>query len=463
MAKLDYATFLLSKQDLGEPKGFEPTEIHESAFGFQRHLCEWWIRRGRGAIYSACGTGKTLIELICADNCVRKCGLPALILTPLAVSAQTVREAERFGFPAKQSRDGQILAPIVVTNYEKLHLFKPSDFCFVAADESGCLKDFSSKTRAEVTEFMRTIPYRLLATATPAPNDYPELGTSSECLGEMGYQDMLTMFFRNETKTERPFYVHAWARQMKWILKGHAEQSFWRWVCSWARAMRKPSDLGFSDDGYILPGLEIKEHIVEARVKRNGYLFDIPAVTLNDQREERRRTIQERCELVADLVKHDRPAIVWCHLNPEGDLLEKIIPDSVQVSGKDSDEEKEAAFEKFANGDIRVMITKPTIGAWGLNWQHCAHQTFFVGHSYEQFHQGIHRSYRFGQTEPVKIDVIASEGESGVMANLQRKADQAERMFEQLVRLMNDHLNVRKSEPFTQMAEMPVWLTGVAS
>lgn len=455
-----YGEFLESKRDFGADKGFEPIEIPDFLFPFQRSLVEWAIRKGRAAIFSACGTGKTNMQLCWADNVIRETGNPVLVLTPLAVSSQTVREAVKFGFDACQCRDGKYFKPIVVTNYEKLKHFSPSDFGGVVCDESGCLKDFKSKTRAEITEFMRTIPYRLLCSATPAPNDYPELGNSAECIGEMGFQDMLTKFFRNETKSERPYYVHAWARKQKWILKGHAEEAFWRWVCSWARALRMPSDLGYSDEGYILPGLDVHEHIVEARTRRPGFLFDMPATTLSDQREERRRTIQERCELVTELVKHTRPAVVWCHLNDEGDLLAKMIPDSIQVSGKDSDELKEMAFEGFVRGDVRVMITKPVIGAWGLCWEHCAHQTFFVAHSYEQYHQGIHRSYRFGQKSRVRVDIVASEGEAGVTANLQRKSEQADDMFARLVELMHDQLSIQRSNPFTKEAEVPSWLSG---
>jgi hypothetical protein len=456
---MTYREFLEGKRDYGAERGFEPIEVPGFLFPFQRSLVEWAVRKGRAAIFSACGTGKTPMQLAWADNVVRHTNKPVLILTPLAVSSQTVREAVKFGFDAAQSRDGQYAKPIVVTNYEKLRHFSPSDFGGVVCDESGCLKDFKSKTRAEITEFMRTIPYRLLCTATPAPNDYPELGTSAECIGEMGYQDMLTMFFRKEKKTDKSGDGHhAWARQNKWILKGHAEEAFWRWICSWARALRRPSDLGFPDEGYILPGLEIREHVVEARTRRPGFLFDIPAKTLADQREERRRTIRERCELVAELISHTRPAVVWCHLNPEGDLLAEMIPDSIQVSGKDSDELKEMAFEGFVRGDVRVMITKPVIGAWGLNWQHCAHQTFFIAHSYEQYHQGVHRSHRFGQKEVVKVDIVASEGEAGVIANLQRKSEQADAMFERLVMLMHDQLSIDRSDPFTKEEILPSWL-----
>ncbi len=380
----NYQAFLDSKTDLGSGYGFEPIEIPDFLFPFQRNLCEWSIRRGRGSLYENYGLGKTIQQLVWADNVVRHTNKPVLILTPLSVSPQTVREATKFGIDAEQSRDGKFGKRIIVTNYEKLIRFNPSDFSGVVCDESSCIKDEKSKTKSAIGEFMRTIPYRLLCTATPAPNDYIELGTSAEVLGEMGFQDMLTRFFRRETKSERPFYCTAWARQMKWILKGHAPKDFWRWVCSWARACRKPSDLGFSDDGYILPELINREHVIIARKKRDGWLFDLPAVTLQDQREERRRTIEERCEKVAELVSHDRPAIAWGHLNDECDMMEKIIPGAVQVSGSDSDEEKEEKLLAFINGQVRVMVSKPVVFGYGLNLQHCAHMTFFPSHCYDE-------------------------------------------------------------------------------
>ena len=456
MAPSSYSQFLATKQQLQNNQGFEPIDLPDCLFPFQRFLAEWNIRKGRSSDCCDCGMGKTLLEYVFVDNCVRKTGKPGLIITPLSVSAQTVREGTKFGFPALQSRDGKLVAPITVTNYEKLHLFDSDDFSVVACDEASVLKDCDSVTKAKVTEFMRTIPYRLLATATPAPNDWPELGTQSECLGEMGYHDMLTKFFKQTTAKDH----RGWGRT-KYHIRAHGEHDFWRWVCSWARAARKPSDLGFDDDGFILPGLDIQEHIVESRTKRPGFLLDMPATTLQEQKEERRRTIRERCEKVAELVDHDQPAIAWCHLNPEGDLLAKIIPNSIQVSGRDSDEAKEEAFAAFESGQVRVMVSKPSIAGHGLNWQHCAHQTFFPSHSFEEWYQAIRRSYRFGQKRRVRIDLVASEGEAGVMANLQRKSDQADVMFSRLVALMNDHLSIRPVNGFINPEEIPSWLSRI--
>ncbi len=454
----DYHAFLERRSQIGSMNGFEPVWMPDFLFDFQKASTDWMIRKGRAATLAACGLGKTPMQLVRAENIVRKTNKRSLILCPLAVAQQTVKEAEKFGIECVRSSDGKFksTAKIVVTNYDRLHYFNPDDFIDVTCDESGAIKNFKGKRTAEITEFMRTKPYRSLYTATPAPNDYIELGTSAEALGEMGYQDMLTKFFK---LAKSDYKVTAWARQQKYIMKPHGEHDFWRWICSWARAFQKPSDLGFDDTRFILPPLEVEEHVVLAKNKRLGYMFDMPAITLEEQREERRRTIPERCEKVASLVADtNQPAIVWCHLNPEGDLCEKLIKDAVQVSGSDKDEVKEERLIAFANGQIRVLVTKPIIGAWGLNFQHCSHQTMFPSHSYEQYHQMIRRSWRFGQKRKVNIDMVSSEGERGVKNNLQEKAESAERMFEKLVNLMNDHLKIRRSNPFTDQAILPSWI-----
>lgn len=454
MSVNSYEAFLESKAQVAEMSGFEPLWLPEFLYPFQRSLVEWAIRKGRAALFEDCGLGKTPQQLVWSENVVRHTNRPVLILTPLAVSHQTAREAEKFGIEAKVSRDGKIASKIVVTNYEKLHLFSPADFAGAVCDESGCLKDFSAARTAAITEFMRTLPYRLLATATAAPNDYVELGTSAECLGEMGFQDMVTRFFRKQTSKD---YL-GWGRT-KYEMRAHAEHDFWRWVCSWARACRKPSDLGFDDGPFILPPLTTRETVVESRTTRDGFLFDLPAATLGDQREERRRTLSERCERAAELVAGTgRPAICWCALNPEGDLLERLIPDAIQVSGADSDEAKEAKILDFIAGRSRVLVSKPVCAGWGLNLQHCSHLTFFPSHSFEQTYQSIRRCYRFGQVNPVHVDIVASEGERGVLANMERKSAQADVMFERLVALMHDHMNIRRGSPFTRDSELPAWL-----
>lgn len=444
-----YADFLAAKTRFVSGCGFEPLWMPDFLFPFQRSLVEWAIRKGRAAIFADCGLGKTPMQLVWAQNVVERTCKPVLILTPLAVGAQTVREAEKFGIESKQSRDGTIPAKITVTNYQQLHKFDWQQFGGVVCDESSILKNFDGSFKEQITEFMKKLPYRLLCTATAAPNDYIELGTSAEALGYMRRMEMLGMFF-----------THDGGETSKWRIKGHAGHQFWRWVCSWARAIRFPSDMGFPNDGFVLPELNMVEHIVAANEPLPGFLFDLPACTLDEQRHERRRTINQRCEVASELAHcHPGASVLWCHLNTEGDLLNKLLPGSVQVSGADDDDKKEEAMEAFALGQITKLITKPSICGFGMNWQHCAHQTFFPSHSFEQWYQATRRSWRFGQKNPVRIDIVTSDGERGVLENMKRKTQQASAMFEQLVKLMHDELIlISKFENNTQPEKAPLWL-----
>jgi hypothetical protein len=458
---LNYSEFLESKSQVGEAHGFEPGWMPEFLFPFQRALVEWAVRMGRSAMFADCGLGKTPMQLVWADNVVRETNRAVLILTPLAVAQQTLREAQKFGIEARRAFDQTSGAHIVVTNYERLHRLRPEDFAGVVCDESSAIKAFDGKRRAEVTEFLRTVPYRLLCTATAAPNDYIELGTASEALGEMGQMDMLGRFFRNDQNNSamKAAYRTTGGGPVKWRFKGHAEQAFWKWVCSWARACRKPSDLGFEDDGFLLPKMTEREHVVETRTAAPGMLFALPASNMWEEREERRRTLAERCEMAAALVADTKqPAVVWCHLNAEGDWLASLIKDGRQVAGADSDEAKEEAYEAFASGQLRVLVIKPKIGAWGLNWQHCAHVVTFASHSYEQYYQAVRRCWRFGQTRPVVVDLVATEGERGVKDNLRRKSEAADRMFTELVAHMNDAMRLDRGVKYEKQAEVPAWL-----
>jgi len=453
----EYAAFLDRKTQGGADSGFAPVWMPPFLFDFQAAMVEWAVRKGRAAIFADCGLGKTPMGLTWASNVARKTGKPVLYLTPLAVASQTVREAHKFDIDAVQAKEGMQSGPILVTNYERLHYFHPADFSGVVCDESSILKSFAGQRRGEITSFMRKVPYRLLQTATAAPNDYIELGTSSEALGYMGHMDMLNRFFKNDLNNSAQGRIGG--DVIKWRLKGHAEVPFWRWVCSWARAIRRPSDLGFDDRAFMLPPLNEVEHLVEVNSLADGMLFAMPAVGLKEQREERRRSVQERCEMVAGLVnKTGQPALVWCHLNDEGDTLESLIPDAVQVSGSDSDDRKEERLEAFADGKARVLITKPKIGAWGLNFQHCNHVTFFPSHSFEQYYQSVRRCWRFGQKRAVRVDIVTTEGEMGVMRNLQRKAEQADAMFTRLVAEMNSALAIQRTNNATKAIEVPAWL-----
>lgn len=446
-----YQSFIASKRRFAGSFGFDPIWMPDGLFGFQENLVDWATRKGRSAIFADCGLGKTILQLTFARNVVLKTNRPVLILTPLAVAFQTEKEAEKFGIDAKHRRDGiKAGDEIVITNYERLHHFDPNDFAGIVCDESSILKAFDGKTREAVTSFMARIPYRLLCTATAAPNDYVELGTSAEALGVMDRKHMLAQFF-----------THDGGETSKWALKGHAAKgAFWRWVSSWARAVRKPSDLGFQDDGFILPPLTVNEHRVAAKEIPAGQLFEMPAITLQEQRDELRRTLGERCGMAAELINsHSDPAIAWCHLNAEGDELERLIDGAVNVQGSDSEEKKEEAFRAFANGSVRVIVSKPSIAGLGLNWQHCSHMTFFPSHSFEQYYQAVRRCWRFGQTRPVTVDCITTEGQSRVVENMQRKADAADEMFARLVEVMGENIqSTTKKSANHHNITVPSWI-----
>lgn len=453
----NYERFIDSKTQLVGKFGFDPIELPRVLFPFQRDLVVWALQKGRGAIFADCGMGKTLIQLVWADNVCRYTSGRVLILTPLAVSIQTKAEADHFMIDADRSRRGEkIAAPIIITNYEQLEHFNPTDFVGCVCDESSILKNFNGKTREAITRFMMKMKYRLLCTATPSPNDYTELGTSSEALGHTGFIDMLGMFFRNEQGNVAT--GRQWGGAVKWRFKKHGEQSFWRWVCSWSRSARQPSDLGHDNDEFVLPALTERETIIKASRPRDGMLFDLPASTIQELHEERRRTIPERIEAVRAVTTTDKPSVVWCHLNDESNLAEQIIEDAVQVSGRDKDITKEEKLMAFARGDIRVLVTKPRIGGFGMNWQHCAHMTFFPSHSYEQYYQAVRRCWRFGQRSDVAVDIISSEGEAGALASLSRKAAAADKMFSNLVQYMRDYQTAKKTLQFTKELEVPSWL-----
>lgn len=467
-----YEEFLVAKSQHGTGDGFEPLWLPDFLFDFQSFLTEWAIRQGRGALFADCGTGKSAMSLVWAENVRKKTGKPVLIPAPLGVTFQLIEEAEKFGIDAAISRDGRLPAGITITNYERLEHFDPYNLGGTYCDEASAIKAFDGKRRALVTEFLRTQQYRLLGTATAAPNDYTELGTSSEALGYLGLMDMLSRFFVNKQKTAdtkgrwrgssqktiNGAQLHIWDRQ-QWRFKGHAEDAYWRWVASWARAMRKPSDLGFSDEGFILPPLELRQHVVQARTLKEGTLFELPALGLHEEREEARRTLKERCEKAAECLADADPGVGWVHLNDEGDLLTRLVEGAVQVTGSEHVDAKEEKLMAFGRGEIKTLITKPSLAAWGLNWQHCSRFTYFPSHSYEQWYQAIRRFWRFGQKNEVVGDVVISEGGADQLANLQRKAQLADRMFDRLVHHMNDALSIQRSESFDKPVEVPSWVT----
>ena len=475
-----YRDFLTRKSHAADAGGFAPVWLPDALKPFQRHGTEWAIRRGRAALFEECGLGKSVQELVWADNVVRHTNRPVLLATPLAVGSQMLREAEKFGIDATRSQDGTFTGTrVVVTNYERLQHFDPADFGGFVGDESSGIKALSGETRKRVTRFLTKLPYRLLASATPSPNDYTELGTHSEALGELSHSEMLRRFFkylddkgqkrdrRRQEEADKlvaanPSYFKKLAYRVsqtigQWRLKHHAIDQFWRWVASWAMACRKPSDWGFSDDGYDLPPLTENRHVIEAGTTP-GHLFPVVAVGLHAERQERRRTLDERCGYVARLVDHDRPAVVWCHTNDEGDRLEEVIPGARQIAGRTPDERKVELYEDFAAGRLRVLVIKPKIGAWGLNWQHCNHVVTFASHSLEQHHQLVRRCWRFGQSRPVTVDVVATEGEVRVLDNQAAKARRMDMMFEALVAAMNGATRVEREDLYTTIVRAPKWL-----
>lgn len=444
--EVDYSVFLNGKDTIRTNYGFKPLWIPDFLFDFQKVLVDWAIRIGRGALFEDCGLGKSPQQLVWAENVVRKTKGNVLILAPLAVSSQTVKEGEKFGIQVRRTRQGEIHKGINITNYQRLSYYKPEDFAGVVCDESSILKNFDGKTRRHVTEFLQKMEYRLLCTATPAPNDFMELGTSSEALGGMTRNSMLGMFFVNDGENTQ-----------QWNLKGHAKKGFWTWVSSWARAVRKPSDIGFKDGKFELPPLKIESHVVESTTP-SGRFFPSIAQTLEDQRKEKRKTIEERCQRVAKILPKDRPCIVWCQLNDESARLTELIPGAVEVKGSDSDDQKEERLGNFSNGKIRVLVTKPSIACFGLNWQHCSDVSYFPTHSHEQYYQAIRRCWRFGQLNPVTCHMVYTESEASVFSNMIRKERRSIELYDGITRWMNESIKKTKIETHSTKIEVPSWL-----
>jgi hypothetical protein len=479
---MDYAAFIHRKSQCGEQRGFDPVWIPDFLFPFQRDLMTWAIRKGRAAILADCGLGKTAMQLVWAENVARHTNGRVLVLSPLAVGRQTIREGEKFGVSAFHSNDGKFpsSARIVVINYEKLHLVDTSDYIGVVCDESSILKGLGGSTRKRLTRFLSKTPYRLFCTATAAPNDWVELGTSSEALGELSHSEMLKRFFaqlddkgqKRELKKQHeaesliaadPSYYKKLAFRVsqtigQWRLRHHAVTHFWRWVASWAKACRMPSDLGYDNGSFVLPPLNENDHVIAPKSPPPGRLFTMPAFGMHEERQERKRTLTERCEFVAGLVDHKDSAVIWCHTNDEGDRLADMIGDAEQVAGKTPDEKKVELYEAFASGSLKKLVIKPKIGAWGLNWQHCNHVVTFASHSYEQYYQSVRRCWRFGQTRPVRLDVVATEGEESVLVNMRSKAKKAEAMFAALIEEMNNATRIQSENIYTNKVEVPSWL-----
>jgi len=453
---MDYSEFLERKKHSLGTFGFEPLWMPEMAFDFQSHVIQKAMVRGRNANFLDTGLGKTLIQLSLAYNIVLKTNRPVLILTPLAVAFQFILEAEKIGIDdIEYSKDGKFKKKIVICNYERLHYFNSKDFEGVILDESSILKNFDGKTKWTVTDFMKKIPYRFLSTATPAPNDYIEFGTSSEALGHLPYMDMLTKFFGNNENNVRPQDIGT-----KWYLKPHAKNEFFSWLNQWSFTVKKPSDLGFSNDRYSLP--KLTENKIFVKNEKNWIIdgqimmFNGIAKTMSEVREEQKKTITERCEKAVELAK-DKVSVYWCNFNDEGNLLEELDKDAVQIKGGQSIDQKEDILLNFANGNIDRIITKPKITSFGLNWQHCNHTVYFPTWSYEQYYQAIRRFWRFGQKNEVTVDLVLSDGQKRVMDTLSYKSKKASEFNKLIQENINGAVDLSKKE-FTKEVIKPKFI-----
>lgn len=454
----DYLEFLESKKHSSSNYGIEPNFIHEGMFDFQKYGAEHLIKKGRGAGFFDTGLGKTLIELIVAKNYIENTNKPVLIITPLAVAFQFLTEAKKFGIDdIEYSKIGIYTKKIVICNYERLHYFNSMDFDCVICDESSLLKNSDGATRNFVTSFMKKVRYRFLFTATPSPNDYIELGTSSEALGYLGYTDMLTKFFTNNEDTIKPQNIGT-----EWILKGHAKDNFFKWVSGWSLSARKPSDLGnFDDSKFVLPKLLTNYHSVknEKNMVINGQIlmFNLVAKRLTEIKEENKQTIENRCIKAVELSSDHRTSVYWCNLNAEGDLLKQMDRNSYQIKGSMDIDEKEELLLGFFKGDIKKLITKPKMTAFGLNWQHCNHTVYFPTFSYEQYYQAIRRFWRFGQKKNVTVDLVYSDGQKRVLDSLIVKTDKANNLFSKLNSNLHQNFDIQKKE-FNKQIKLPSFL-----
>jgi len=454
---MEYKDFLESKRHSTENFGIRPNYIPEHMFDFQKYVTEYAIKKGRCAGFLDTGLGKTIIELAIAYNFAVDTNKPVLIICPLAVAFQFITEAEKFGIDdISYSKDGSYKTKIVVCNYERLEHFNPHDFDCVILDESSILKNFEGATKQAITSFIRKTKYRYLFTATPSPNDYIELGTSSEALGYLGYTDMLTKFFKNNNNTIKSTAIGRAGEE--WYLKAHAEKDFWRWISSWAISVRKPSDLGFSDANHVLPKLHEIETIVNNKTPLtiNGQhsLFNFPAQNFFEIKAEVRATIHERCEAAVEKANNHESSVYWVNLNDEADLISKLDTSAVEVKGAMNIDKKEDILLAFSKGEIKKLITKTSITAFGLNWQHCNHTTYFPTYSYEQYYQAIRRFWRFGQKNEVTADLILSDGQTRIMESLKVKKQKAISMFENLTKQTNSDFKIDKKE-FNKIIQLP--------
>ncbi len=445
---MNYEEFLKQKQHLIGDFGFEPNYYPECAFDFQKEIIKKAVQKGRMGVYADTGLGKTLIQLAIAKNIVNHTNGKVLILTPLAVGFQFIKEAQDRNITddIEQTKDGNHTKKIVVCNYERLQYLNSNDFVGVILDESSILKNFDGKIKNQITTFIKKVKYRFLSTATPSPNDFIELGTSSEALGYMGYMDMLGKFFKNNQNTS-----DSNARNIgeKYYLKPHAERDFFAWVNQWSIMVKMPSDLGFSNDGYNLPELITKKHIVKNKslidVDGQIQMFTPVAKSFHEIKHEERSTITERCEKAIKLAQ-GKTSVYWVNRNDESKIIKNEDAEAVEIIGSQSVDKKEELLVAFANGEIKRLITKAKMTGMGLNWQHCNHTVFFPTWSYEQYYQSIRRFWRFGQKRPVTVDMVISDGQTRVIEALEQKTEKAIQLYENLVKNVNRDFTENKKE-----------------
>lgn len=435
----DYESMIASKKFADVQSGFRVDNV---GFGgwplkeFQQHITRWALRRGRAAIFANTGLGKTAMQTTWAGHVAEHTGLPVLIAAPLCVAKQTVTESRHFGVHVEYVRSmPDSPSGVYVTNYEMLDEFQPSEFGGIVLDESSILKNRDGKTRNKIIADWTQCPYRLSCTATPSPNDYMEIGNQAAFLGIMSMDEMLAMFF-----------THDGGDTSKWRLKGHGRRKFWEWLATWAVTIRLPSDIGFDDDGYILPALHNHEHLVKSDYGTD--MFTSIAQTLTERRQAKKETLDARCAKVAEIIAEEptEPWLVWCHTNDEADMLAKIIPDAVEIRGSDSLDKKESAIQEFLSGDIRILVSKPSIMGMGLNLQHCARMVFVgLDDSFEQMYQAVRRCWRFGQKREVHCHIVSAESLGAIKTNVERKESQMDEMQKSMV----EHMRVMMQKATT--------------
>lgn len=454
---MNYQDFLESKKHTSIDYGIDCKFIPDKMFDFQKYVLEYAVKKGRCAVFLDTGLGKTIIELTTAVNYVRHTNKPVLIITPLAVADQHLREAEEFGIDdIEHTKDGKYTKKIILINYERLDKLNPDDFDCVLLDESSILKNFDGAYKAKITSFLKKVKYRFLFTATPSPNDYIELGTSSEAIGYLGYMDMLSKFFKNNNNSIDPMHAGA-----KWYLKPHAENNFWKWITSWSISARKPSDLGYSDKLHKLP--ELHENITTVKntkpLTKNGQtsMFNLPAVNFFEIRQEVRNTINERCEKAFEKTTDKNVSVYWVNLNDEAKKIKEIDNTAIEIKGQMNIDKKEEILQAFSNGEINKLITKASMTSFGLNWQHCNHTVYFPTFSYEQYYQSIRRFWRFGQKNEVFVDLIISDGQERILQSLLAKKEKAISMFKNLTINANSSYKINHKE-FNQNLSKPIFL-----